>query len=151
MPKWHLKHRRIRGNGQRIFKKRKCGIKQKCPGVNSEAFRRCGRGSNPRPPAWQAGILTKLNYRTKAVAFSESGCKCTHIFWFCKFFAEFFILSSKKGLRRLLRRGFLTFSSGWLKLCIRVDLFLYLHVYNLAVFRQIENISLQWINFLSQL
>ena len=25
---------------------------------------RCGRDSNPRPSAWQADILTKLNYRT---------------------------------------------------------------------------------------
>ena len=27
---------------------------------------RCGRGSNSRPLAWQASILTKLNYRTKS-------------------------------------------------------------------------------------
>ena len=36
---------------RRVWRERKCGIKQKCPGVNSGAFRRCGRGSNPRPPA----------------------------------------------------------------------------------------------------
>ena len=34
---------------------------------------RPGRGSNPRPPAWQAGALTKLSYRAK--------------FLFCKWWA----------------------------------------------------------------
>ena len=56
---------------------------------------RSGRDSNSRPHAWQACILTKLNYRTNpcfqlVLFFLESGCKSTNIFQTGKIFFRFF-------------------------------------------------------------
>ena len=39
-------------------------------------LKRSGRDSNPRPPAWQAGILTKLNYQTEISRLYIIVCFC---------------------------------------------------------------------------
>ena len=66
---------------------------QKKEVLNSEDFFvwRSGRDSNSRPHAWQACILTKLNYRTVCIImlktslfFLKCGCKSTTFFSFSK-------------------------------------------------------------------
>ena len=75
---------------------------------------RCGRGSNPRPPAWQAGILTKLNYRTMRFAsFPKRLQRYTHFFILqriCVFlcvFAQKNFLAWRDEDRKILESSFL--------------------------------------------
>ena len=94
----------IKDNGWVIEKKRSVQILEIRGGKNTwsdcktkkplrfERLSRCWRDSNSRPPAWQAGILTKLNYSTCFFYFFvtfcviDYECKDTTFFHICKHF-----------------------------------------------------------------
>ena len=69
---------------------------------NSNQEWRGGRGSNPRPPAWQADILTSWTtapFCSDLCVFLKRGCKGTQKIGTTKFFAYFFYNFFTKFLR----------------------------------------------------
>ena len=57
--------------------------KQKALKFETPRLLRYGRDSNPRPPAWQAGILTSWTTTPFWVAFLRLRCKGRHFFGIC--------------------------------------------------------------------
>ena len=55
-----------------------------------DVFLRCGRDSNSRPTAWQAGILTNWTTAPDSCSFSKAGAKVLLFFGLCKYFSDFF-------------------------------------------------------------